>query len=324
MYETWETPVDKGKYRIIGGTRRRRWFRATQWINKYTVGILMVLNYIFNREPFSKHNFFLELVVYLVICLSMKLTTSFVATIFTSIILLGMMSMPPHNFSAHLLLFLVVCRNITRERWDVDEELSNPTDIDWDVYQHSFGVPGGHVGANTDFGARAGIGAQGERNVADVLSGITVAYPFVRVFHGLCFTPGKKGADIDHIVVIGRKVFLIDAKFWRYGEYTFSHGEFLRNGEYFRGGKVHMDAAGKMWWKYLHRPVRPIIVLAQEDSSKYIVDPDELSFGWLAHGPVPLMTIDDMRKMLMKEAAKVSRHPFVNVGLIGKICSQLQ
>ena len=129
MYETWETPVDKGKYRIIGGTRRRRWFRATKWINKYTVGILMVLNYIFNREPFSKHNFFLELVVYLVICLSMKLTTSFVATIFTSIILLGMMSMPPHNFSAHLLLFLVVCRNITRERWDVDEELSNPTDI---------------------------------------------------------------------------------------------------------------------------------------------------------------------------------------------------
>lgn len=65
-------------------------------------------------------------------------------------------------------------------------------------------------------------------------------------------------------------------------------------------------------------------MLAQEDSSKYIVDPDELSFGWLAHGPVPLMTIDDMRKMLMKEAAKASRYPFVNVGLIGKICSQLQ
>lgn len=324
MYETWETPVDKDKYRIIGGTRRRRWFRTTKWINKYTVAILMLLNYVFNREPFSKHNFFLELVVYLVICLSMKLTTSFVATIFTSIVLLSMMNMPPHNFSAHLLLFLVVCRNITQERWNVDEELSNPTDIGWDVYQHSFGVPGGHVGANTDFGARAGIGAQGERNVADVLSGVTVAYPFVRVFHGLCFTPGKKGADIDHIVVIGHKVFLIDAKFWKYGEYTFSHGEFLRNGEYFRGGKVHMDAAGKMWWKYLHRPVRPIIVLAQEDSSKYTVDPDELSFGWLAHGPVPIMTIDDMGKMLMKEAAKASRHPFVDVGLIGKIRSQLQ
>jgi hypothetical protein len=62
-----------------------------------------------------------------------------------------------------------------------------------------------------------------------------------------------EGGDTDHILIIGSNIYVIDTKNWKKkSRYTIDDdGKILRNGKSFPGGKVHMDAAIKMWYKYI-------------------------------------------------------------------------
>lgn len=81
-----------------------------------------------------------------------------------------------------------------------------------------YGTPGGVGGAVDKFGSAAvNAGVAGERSTAELLN-LLLKIPGVTIYHGLRF-PGSATADVDHAVVHGRRVFLIDSKQYRSGEY---------------------------------------------------------------------------------------------------------
>lgn len=106
-----------------------------------------------------------------------------------------------------------------------------------------FGHAGGVGEAARIFGeGRAAAGAAGERQTAYLLDNMLSHIPGVNIYHGLRF-PGSLDADIDHAVVIGDSVILVDTKMFRKGFYglnsSFHHGR--QQMTIFGGEKKHYD-----------------------------------------------------------------------------------
>lgn len=75
-----------------------------------------------------------------------------------------------------------------------------------------------------------------ERLSADVLRTYLTRLPGARIFHGLAW-PGSVFADIDHAVLCGRRLVLVESKSWLPGHYgADDDGTLWRNGHPFRGG----------------------------------------------------------------------------------------
>ena len=77
-----------------------------------------------------------------------------------------------------------------------------------------FGAPGG-VGTTSTFGVAGAIGAQGEHRTAVLLDRLADDGS-TSVYHGLRF-PGSTNADVDHAVVRGPGVVLVDSKLYASG-----------------------------------------------------------------------------------------------------------
>ncbi|MDT7724568.1 MAG: hypothetical protein QOI21_1144 [Actinomycetota bacterium] len=93
-----------------------------------------------------------------------------------------------------------------------------------------------------EFGTRQVFGKPGsdadqvaERLTAALLATYLTRMPGVRVFHGLAW-PGSVFADIDHAVLCGRRLVLIESKTWLPGHYTTDGTGFWRDNRPFRGG----------------------------------------------------------------------------------------
>jgi curved DNA-binding protein CbpA len=94
-----------------------------------------------------------------------------------------------------------------------------------------------------EFGGRTVFGAPGtegdelaERLTADLLERYLTRLPGARIFHGLAW-PGSVFADVDHAVLCGKRLVLVESKLWLPGHYeTAEDGRLLRNGRPFRGG----------------------------------------------------------------------------------------
>lgn len=99
-----------------------------------------------------------------------------------------------------------------------------------------------------EFGTRAVFGRPGaepdevgERLTADLLSHYLTRVPGVRIFHGLAAEVGSVFADIDHAVLCGRRLVLVESKLWLPGDYSVDEaGGLWRNGHRFRGGAVRL------------------------------------------------------------------------------------
>ena len=186
----------------------------------------------------------------------------------------------------------------------------------------TWGTAGAHIGSNTAFGEAAKVGAKGEVAVGDALEAFARNYPYVRVFHGLCFTPGKKGADVDHVVLIGDKVILVDAKYWAYGNYYWnSDGTVSRDGHAFQGGEVHMDSALGKWRAFLGRhasymDARITVAKSPTGNLTYTVDNSKAPRG------VELTTIPALIDNL--KAIADNTEPVVNRRLVYLISGELQ
>lgn len=76
-----------------------------------------------------------------------------------------------------------------------------------------FGTPGKRL--EEAFGDRGGFGSVGEHRSAELLQLLT-RFPGVKIFHGLRFDVDSE-ADVDHAVIYGDKVALIDSKMWAPG-----------------------------------------------------------------------------------------------------------
>jgi hypothetical protein len=99
-----------------------------------------------------------------------------------------------------------------------------------------------------EFGARAVFGRPGaepdevaERLTADLLSTYLTRLPGARIFHGLAAEQGSVFADLDHAVLCGNRLVLIESKRWLPGHYDVDQaGCVWRNGNVFRGGTVRL------------------------------------------------------------------------------------
>lgn len=99
-----------------------------------------------------------------------------------------------------------------------------------------------------EFGDRKVFGSPGqeddevaERLTAELLARYLTRIPGVRVCHGLAAEEGSVFADLDHAVLCGHRLVLIESKSWLPGHYDVNtSGEVLRNGHPFRGGTVNL------------------------------------------------------------------------------------
>lgn len=166
--------------------------------------------------------------------------------------------------------------------------------------QSVFGIAGGHIAeGSSTFGDKAAIGAEGERRVGAMLDKLAEEYPQLRIAHGCRFNPNGGEADVDHVAIIGRNVFLIDAKNWKPDTYKFiPSGEVYRSNSPFAGGEVHMAAAVDYWRddfnRYADRPVTvsSIITLAGKYQNGYKFN------GPTQHSNLRLATIRDLENFL--------------------------
>jgi hypothetical protein len=98
-----------------------------------------------------------------------------------------------------------------------------------------------HRSALAEFGERTVFGVAdeepvGERLTAELLVNYLGRLPGARVFHGLS-RPGSVFADVEHAVLCGHRLVLIESKLWLPGHYEIDDdGSLWRNGHAFRGG----------------------------------------------------------------------------------------
>ncbi|MHB1731846.1 MAG: nuclease-related domain-containing protein [Ferrimicrobium acidiphilum] len=90
--------------------------------------------------------------------------------------------------------------------------------------RYEYGTPGGSLGGDvfSDRRGAANVGAIGERKTADLLRIIQQErHPDRRfaVVHDVMLPSDRYTANIDHIVIAGKKVLIIDSKVWSAGFY---------------------------------------------------------------------------------------------------------
>ncbi|MEP9395386.1 nuclease-related domain-containing protein [Gordonia sp. VNK1] len=97
--------------------------------------------------------------------------------------------------------------------------------------QRIIGEPAGYLGdAVEKFGAaNVAKGIAGEQLTNDTFSAHLDTYPMVQLVNGLRF-PGSEKADIDHALVCGDKVALLDSKYWAGGTYQWGGAGLILSG----------------------------------------------------------------------------------------------
>lgn len=118
--------------------------------------------------------------------------------------------------------------------------------------QRVFGTPGAALyhAHNLNLEARE-AGISGEVRVAQEMERLAAFYPNTYVFHSVKL-PGKVG-DIDHLVIQGNKMLIVDSKNWKHdAAYHIYHSTFeadylTRDGEEFVGGEIHLTRQIAEW-----------------------------------------------------------------------------
>ncbi len=102
----------------------------------------------------------------------------------------------------------------------------------------------------SEFGDRVVFGSPGseddevvQRLTAEVFERYLTRLPGVRIFHGLSW-PDSVFADVDHAVLCGRRLVLVESKSWLPGHYGLAEDDTLtRNGRRFRGGGTQLPTS---------------------------------------------------------------------------------
>ena len=137
------------------------------------------------------------------------------------------------------------------------------------------------------FGKPGGDSDQwGERLTADLLERYLARLSGARIFHGLAL-PGSVFADIDHAVLAGRRLVLIESKTWLPGHYTADEtGTLWRNGRRFRGGATRLPEALAAYRELLPgADIRGALIVYPSRAGQVSTDP-------AADAPAPPMTPD--------------------------------
>ncbi|WP_019808253.1 J domain-containing protein [Saccharomonospora halophila] len=132
-----------------------------------------------------------------------------------------------------------------------------------------------------EFGDRTVFGAPGtepdevaERLTAHLCERYLTRLPGVRLFHGVSL-PGSVYADVDHAVLCGRRLVLVESKRWLPGHYTTdADGRLCRNGRIFRGGGTRLAESIDAFRELLPEvEIRGALVLYPSRSGEITTDP---------------------------------------------------
>jgi hypothetical protein len=92
------------------------------------------------------------------------------------------------------------------------------------------GIPGRDLSV-ARFGENAKIGIEGEQRTARLIAeSVLPGLPSARLINGLRW-PGTEHADIDHAVIAGDRIALIDSKMWSDGNYWWDNKRLFRSGK---------------------------------------------------------------------------------------------
>lgn len=143
----------------------------------------------------------------------------------------------------------------------------------------------------------------GERLTAELLERYLTRLPGARIFHGLAW-PGSVFADIDHAVLAGRRLVLIESKTWLPGHYAADEdGGLWRDDRRFLGGATQLPEAVDAFRALLPgAEVRGALIVYPSRTGEITTDED-------FDVPAPPMTPDQfvqvMGDWLAAEAAQV-------------------
>ena len=157
----------------------------------------------------------------------------------------------------------------------------------------------------------------GERLTADLLDRYLTRLPGARIFHGLA-VPGSVFADVDHAVLCGRRLVLVESKSWLPGHYgTDENGTLYRNGHLFRGGGVRLPEAVARYRELLPDvEVRDALLIYPSRAGEVTTDEP-------ADVPAPPMTpewfVRQVGEWLSREPVTVDREVFRRV--LGQVVS---
>lgn len=144
-----------------------------------------------------------------------------------------------------------------------------------------------------------------ERLTADLLSEYLTRLPGARVFHGLAW-PDSVFVDIDHAVLCGRRLVLIESKSWLPGHYqTGDDGSLWRNGHLFRGGGTRLPRGLAEYRALLpHLEVRAVLLVYPSRAGEVTTDPTD---GALVPPMTPEVFLDEVGAWLAEDPAVVDR-----------------
>ncbi|GAA0238007.1 DnaJ domain-containing protein [Saccharothrix mutabilis subsp. mutabilis] len=146
-----------------------------------------------------------------------------------------------------------------------------------------------------------------ERITADLLSRYLTRLPGARIFHGLAW-PDSVFADVDHAVLCGRRLVLIESKAWLPGHYTAEDdGTLWRNGHPFRGGGTRLARSLALYRKLLPwLDIRTVLLVYPSRAGEVTADDVDV--------PVPPMTpaqfVEEIGDWLAEEPATVDREAY--------------
>lgn len=150
-----------------------------------------------------------------------------------------------------------------------------------------------------------------ERLTARMLSDYLTRLPGVRIFHGLAL-PGSVFCDIDHAVLCGDRLVLLDSVSWLPGHYTVDgSGQVWRNGHAFRGGTVGLADHVAAYRRVLpHLDVQGVVVAYPSRAGRITTRNAD-------GAPVPVLTPQDVVRTvggrLADDPVTVDREAFLRV-----------
>lgn len=150
-----------------------------------------------------------------------------------------------------------------------------------------------------------------ERVTAEVLERYLTRLPGVRIFHGLSW-PDSVFADIDHAVLCGHRLVLVESKSWLPGHYAVNDaGVLTRNGRRFLGGGTRLPESVEAFRRLLPGvEVRGALVLQPNRSG-------EITTDWQQDGDAPPMTseqfVHQLGDWLSEQPVTVDRQVFRTV-----------
>ncbi|PPK66841.1 J domain-containing protein [Actinokineospora auranticolor] len=160
-------------------------------------------------------------------------------------------------------------------------------------------------GERTEFGV-ADAEPVGERLTSDLLTTYLSRLPGARVFHGLS-RPGSVFADIEHAVLCGHRLVLIESRLWLPGHYEIDDdGSLWRNDHPFRGGGTDLFAAVKAFADHLPGVEVWGVVIVYPSRDGEVTTDDAPGLGVSAM--VPTAFVRDVGEWLAAECATVDHH----------------